>query len=180
MISTALMILMVVCSVVSIVIIVAVGYVVVRYVRGGQCQPPSLQPVDVGKLIQCVADNTDRTQKSVSDIVTLCENMSSSIPRSVLSTITSAANPRKGKLGELITLCELTGKYRMLIPLGQPVDFIGISDDSIDFIEVKTGKSRLTENEKIIRKIVESRNVNFVSVSTDVVINGAHEHLIGG
>lgn len=163
------------CSILSlIVVVVVVGSLVVRGVRA-RSPVPSLQPLDVGKLIQCVTDNTDRTTRSVADIKALCDSMESTIPRSVLSTITSAANPRKGKLGELIALCELTGKYKMLIPLGQPVDFIGITDDSIDFIEVKTGKSRLTENEKSIKRIVESKSVNFVSVSTDVVVNGKEE-----
>jgi hypothetical protein len=35
----------------------------------------------------------------------------------------------------------------MIIPLGQPVDYIGIGD-FIDFIETKTGTSQLTPDEK--------------------------------
>lgn len=48
-----------------------------------------------------------------------------------------------------------------LIPLGQPIDFIGIGDDTIDFIEVKTGKARLTKAEKKISELVEAGKVRF-------------------
>ena len=90
------------------------------------------------------------------------------IPSSVLKVVQGSINPRKGKIGELLTLLELKGEYEIIIPLGQPIDFIGISKESIDFIEVKTGGSRLTDHEKQIQDLVREGKVGFRCVRYDI------------
>ena len=90
------------------------------------------------------------------------------IPSGVLKAVQGSINPRKGKIGELLTLLELKGEYDIIIPLGQPIDFIGISKESIDFIEVKTGNSRLTEHEKQIQDLVREGKVGFRCVRYDI------------
>ena len=85
------------------------------------------------------------------------------LPVKVLQTIQGSINPQKGKMAELLTYAELRYDYDRIIPLGQPVDFIGIKNNShIDFIEVKSGTAYvLTEEEKHIKNLVVNGKVNF-------------------
>ena len=45
--------------------------------------------------------------------------------------------------------------------LGSPIDYILFDDDEIVFIEVKSGKSRLTAKQRKIKNLVESGQVRF-------------------
>src|SRR3989344_6349869 len=85
------------------------------------------------------------------------------LPSRVLSTIQGSINPKKGKVAELLTYAELRYDYDVIIPLGQPIDFIGIkNNDRIDFIEVKSGESFvLTDEEKHIKKLIMEGRINF-------------------
>ncbi|MFC1847616.1 Holliday junction resolvase-like protein, partial [Chloroflexota bacterium] len=50
--------------------------------------------------------------------------------------------------------------------LGDPVDFVGVKyDEGIDFIEVKTGRARLTEDEIKLKDLIECKMVNYVPLS---------------
>lgn len=85
-----------------------------------------------------------------------------SLPARVLSTIQGSINPQKGKVAELLTYAELRYDYDRIIPLGQPVDFIGIKNGGqIDFVEVKSGGSVLTEEEKHIKFLIDNNQVRF-------------------
>lgn len=96
-----------------------------------------------------------------------------SLPLRVLQTIQGSINPQKGKMAELLTYAELRYDYDRIIPLGWPIDFIGIrNNDRIDFIEVKSGNSALlTEEEKHIKNLIASGNVHFrlIKVTEDEV-----------
>ena len=85
------------------------------------------------------------------------------LPQKVLQTIQGSINPQKGKVAELLTYAELRYDYDRIIPLGWPIDFIGIkNNDRIDFIEVKSGvAANLTEEEKHIKNLIASGRVNF-------------------
>lgn len=76
-------------------------------------------------------------------------------------SFTSIISSRQGKLGEMEALFALKERYIRLIPLGQPIDFIGIGNDVIDFIEIKTGKARMTKAERKISELVEAGKVRF-------------------
>ncbi len=93
------------------------------------------------------------------------------LPQRVLQTIQGSINPQKGKMAELLTYAELRYDYDRIIPLGQPIDFIGIkNDDRIDFIEVKSGVSHvLSDEEKHIKNLIAHGRVNFrlIKVSED-------------
>jgi hypothetical protein len=66
------------------------------------------------------------------------------LPTRVLQTIQGSINPQKGKMAELLTYAELRYDYDRIIPLGWPIDFIGIKNNQqIDFIEVKSGNAAL-------------------------------------
>jgi Endonuclease related to archaeal Holliday junction resolvase len=84
------------------------------------------------------------------------------LPSRVLATIQGSINPQKGKVAELLTYAELRYDYDKIIPLGSPVDFIGVKHgDKIDFIEVKSGGAVLSEEEKDIRKMIADGRVNY-------------------
>src|SRR5690348_10686054 len=85
------------------------------------------------------------------------------LPVKVLQTIQGSINPQKGKMAELLTYAELRYDYDRIIPLGWPIDFIGIKNNQqIDFIEVKSGNSALlTEEEKHIKNLITQGRVHF-------------------
>jgi hypothetical protein len=85
------------------------------------------------------------------------------LPAKVLSAIQGSINPQKGKIAELLTYAQIRYDYDVIIPLGQPVDFIGIKNgEKIDFIEVKSGdNSKLTVNEAEIERLIASGKVSF-------------------
>ncbi len=85
------------------------------------------------------------------------------LPARVLQTIQGSINPQKGKMAELLTYAELRYDYDRIVPLGWPIDFIGIkNNERIDFIEVKSGQFHvLTEEEKHIKNLIAAGRVNF-------------------
>ncbi|MBI2019638.1 hypothetical protein HYS95_03160 [Candidatus Daviesbacteria bacterium] len=95
------------------------------------------------------------------------------LPAKVLQTIQGSINPQKGKMAELLTYAELRYDYDRIIPLGWPIDFIGIKNgERIDFIEVKSGAAALlTEEEKHIKNLIAGGRVNFrlIKVTEDEV-----------
>jgi predicted Holliday junction resolvase-like endonuclease len=93
------------------------------------------------------------------------QDMLAGLPHDVLESITRSLGKRTGKLNELLATFELT-KYDRLFYLGEPVDFVGIKyDEGIDFIEVKTGRASLTEDEKRLKDLIELKMVNYVPLS---------------
>lgn len=85
------------------------------------------------------------------------------IPARVLQVIQGSINPQKGRMAELLTYAELRYDYDRIIPLGWPIDFIGIkNNERIDFIEVKSGENHvLTDQEKHIKNLIAHGRVNF-------------------
>lgn len=85
------------------------------------------------------------------------------LPAKVLQVIQGSINPQKGKMAELLTYAELRYDYDRIIPLGWPIDFVGIKNsERIDFIEVKSGSNYiLTEEEKHIKNLILAGRVNF-------------------
>ena len=95
------------------------------------------------------------------------------LPVRILQTIQGSINPQKGKMAELLTYAELRYDYDRIIPLGWPIDFVGIkNNERIDFIEVKSGSSAvLTDEEKHIRNLIQQGRVHFrlIKVTEDEV-----------
>lgn len=96
------------------------------------------------------------------DIIDLYKGLQD-LPAKVLQVIQGSINPQKGKVAELLTYAELRYDYDRIIPLGWPIDFVGIKNNNrIDFIEVKSGKfSDLTDEEKHIRNLISAGKVHF-------------------
>ncbi|MBI2021460.1 hypothetical protein HYS93_01085 [Candidatus Daviesbacteria bacterium] len=95
------------------------------------------------------------------------------LPLRILQTIQGSINPQKGKMAELLTYAELRYDYDRIIPLGWPIDFIGIkNNERIDFIEVKSGNNYiLTDQEKEIKNLILTGRVSFrlIKVSEEEV-----------
>ena len=93
------------------------------------------------------------------------QDMLEDLPHELLASITHSLGTRTGKLNELLATLELT-KYDRLFYLGDPVDFVGVKyGEGIDFIEVKTGKTRLSEDEKKLKDLIDLKLVNYVPLS---------------
>ena len=100
------------------------------------------------------------------DSVREIQRVLESLPRDVLKSITSSEAVRSGKLNELLATLELTHYDRLFYLGGNPIDFVGIKyGEGIDFIEVKTGKARLSPDEKELRDLIECKMVNYVPLS---------------
>ena len=106
------------------------------------------------------------------DIIDLYKGLQE-LPQKVLQVIQGSINPQKGRMAELLTYAELRYDYDRIIPLGWPIDFLGIkNNERIDFIEVKSGQSYiLTEEEKHIKNLIIQGRVNFrlIKVTEDEV-----------
>lgn len=117
--------------------------------------------------------HTKKPQDIPQDIIDLYRKVDT-LPLRILQTIQGSINPQKGKVAELLTYAQLRLDYDRIIPLGQPIDFIGIkNNERIDFIEVKSGESFvLTEEEKHIKKLIASGLINFRLIKiTEAEIN---------
>ncbi len=70
----------------------------------------------------------------------------------------------KGEIGEIVVYGALERDYRFVIPVGrgQPIDFIGIGDQTVDFIEVKTGGKSLSKREKELEKAIADKKTRFI------------------
>ncbi len=115
-----------------------------------------------------------KTQNIPTDLISLYQGVQD-LPARVLQTIQGSINPQKGKMAELLTYAELRYDYDRIIPLGWPIDFIGIkNNDRIDFIEVKSGQTHiLTMEEKHIKNLIVAGRVNFrlIKVSEEDISN---------
>lgn len=104
------------------------------------------------------------------------------LPTRVLNTIQGSINPQKGKVAELLTYAELRYDYDVIIPLGRPIDFIGIKNgQKIDFIEVKSNFNKnssgynLTSEEKEIQALIKRGAINFRLVVVKDEVFGERE-----
>ncbi|MFC1939892.1 Holliday junction resolvase-like protein [Chloroflexota bacterium] len=138
-----------------IVIFVLLLIILALVLRPRKIEVPAITELE-GKLRFALA-----SADSVNEIRNLLEDL----PRDVLTSITRSTGTRTGKLNELLATLELT-RYDRLFYLGDPVDFVGIKyDEGIDFIEVKTGRARLTEDEIKLKDLIECKMVNYVPLS---------------
>ncbi len=87
----------------------------------------------------------------------------------------------KGQISEVIApwSIESVNSVKELNFLGSPIDFVGFkgldgeNEIEIKFIEIKSGKSRLTKNQRRIRDAVIAKRIEWVEVrvkDTEIVI----------
>lgn len=144
-------------AVFSIVIIALIIVIIALVRRPRQAETPDIKGLEQ-KLLYALA-----SQSSVKEIRDLLEG----IPRDVVQSIIASTSKRSGKLNELMAALEMT-KYDRLFYMGSPIDFVGVKyDEGVDFIEVKSGKSRLSEDEKKLRDLIEAGKVFYVPLKVE-------------
>jgi len=142
-----------------IVILALLAVVVILLVRPRKMEIPAIEDLE-RKLLFALA--SERTVKEVQDIV-------EKLPHDVIQSLTRSLATRTGKLNELLATLEFT-QYDRLFYLGDPIDFVGVKyGETVDFIEVKTGKFRLTDDERKLRELIEARRVNYVPLSVEKI-----------
>ena len=47
--------------------------------------------------------------------------------------------------------------------LGNPIDGIQFTDDAVIFIEIKTGKARLTDSQKTVKRLIKEGKIDFAT-----------------
>jgi len=84
-------------------------------------------------------------------------------------SLKKSAEVRLGKIGENMAPFMRGWPYdaNNFRFLGHPVDGIQFTDDEIIFIEIKTGKSRLSKSQKKAREIIRKGNVSFATFRVD-------------
>jgi len=141
-------------------ILVLVAVVIVLLLRPRKVEVPAIDDLEK-KLRFALASET--SVREVQDIL-------KKLPHDLLESITGSLSKRTGKLNELMATFELT-KYDRLFYLGEPIDFVGIKyGETVDFIEVKTGKFRLTDDEKKLRELIASKKVNYLPLSVERMV----------
>jgi len=129
--------------------------VIILLIRPRKVEVPAIDELEA-KLRFTLA--SAESVKEIQDLI-------AGLPRDVLTSITRSQGTRSGKLNELLATLELT-KYDRLFYLGDPIDFVGIKyDEGIDFIEVKTGRARFTEDELKLKDLIECKMVNYLPLS---------------
>ena len=138
-----------------IVIFILLAVILVLVLRPRKVQVPAIEELEAKlRFALASADSGKEIQ-----------NILEYLPHDVLESITRSQGTRSGKLNELLATLELT-KYDRLFYLGDPVDFVGVKyDEGVDFIEVKTGRARLTEDEIKLKDLIECKMVNYVHLS---------------
>ena len=140
----------------AVVVVALLAVIVVLALRPRRIDIPDFESME-RKLLFALASS----QTSVKEIQEILKGL----PRDVMQSITGSLSQRTGKLNELMATFEMT-HYDRLFYLGEPIDFIGVKyDEGVDFIEVKTGRFRLTEDEKKLRDLIETGRVNYVPLT---------------
>jgi len=144
-------------AVFSIVIIALIAVIIALVRRPRRVEMPDINGLEQ-KLLYALA-----SQSSVKEMRDILED----IPHDVVQSIIASTSKRSGKLNELMAALEMT-KYDRLFYLGSPVDFVGVKyEEGVDFIEVKSGKSRLSEDEKKLRDLIEAGKVFYVPLKVE-------------
>jgi len=143
----------------AIVVLALLAVIVVLTLRPRRIEIPDIEGLEQ-KLLFALASQT-----SVKEI----QDMLRGLPHDLVQSITGSLSKRTGKLNELMATFELT-QYDRLFYLGEPIDFVGIKyDEGVDFIEVKTGKFRLSADEMKLRELIEAGKVNYVPLSVEKI-----------
>ena len=142
-----------------IVILVLLAVIVVLLVKPKKLEIPAIDDLEK-KLLFALA--SEKSLKEIQDII-------EKLPYDVIQSLTRSMAMRTGKLNELLATVEFT-QYDRLFYLGEPIDFVGVKyGETVDFIEVKTGRFRLTEDEKKLKELIEAKQVNYVPLSVQKI-----------
>lgn len=81
-------------------------------------------------------------------------------------TIALGKNIVRGELNEILGTFKLLNEYDQLMLVtgatSPSLDLVGIKEDSLDFIEIKSLKTSLTKSERKVRDLIEAQKVRYV------------------
>ena len=81
-------------------------------------------------------------------------------------TIALGKNTVRGELNEILGTFKLLNEYDQLMLVtgatSPSLDLVGIKEDSLDFIEIKSLKTSLTKSERKVRDLIEAQKVRYV------------------
>ncbi len=138
-----------------IIILALLVIIIILLVRPRKVAVPAIEDLEK-KLLFALA-----SEKSLKEVQEILEKL----PLDIVKSLTASLAKPTGKLSELLATFELT-QYDRLFYLGEPINFVGIKyGESVDFIEVKTGKFRLTEDERKLKELIEAKQVNYIPLS---------------
>lgn len=85
-------------------------------------------------------------------------------------------NVTKGEINEILGTFSLLNEYDDVMLLSTTagnasLDLIGINEDSLDFIEIKTKGAPLTKGEKKVKKLVEEKRVKYRVVDAELPVD---------
>jgi len=151
---------------VSLVVLIQIAFLVLIYrdMRKAKKELAEVKKETVVNVEPIVNVDTRNFEKKIEDL-----------PNKVLQSITSSSNTYKGKVGELIGYMKLHAEYDRIIPMNNIADFIGIrfstsrKPGTIDFIDVKTGKGRLSKDQKELQKLVKEKKIDFKKLKVSLL-----------
>lgn len=79
----------------------------------------------------------------------------------------------RGELNQILGSFALLNDYKQIAFLTSvakqfPLDLIGVKEDSIDFIEIKSLKTPLSDNDKKIRQLVKDKKIDYKVIEGDL------------
>jgi predicted Holliday junction resolvase-like endonuclease len=97
----------------------------------------------------------------ISTINTQLENVEKEL--SELKSQQQSKSVRLGLISENVLPFHSDFKYNVkdLVPMFRPIDYLVFNEDEIVFLEIKMGKSQLSEKQKKIRNLIELGKVRF-------------------
>ena len=148
-----------------VVIFILLAVILVLIVRPRKVEVPAIKELeDKLRFAMASAESVREIQDTLEDL-----------PHDVLESITRSQAVRSGKLHELLATMALTKYDRLFYLGGEPVDFVGIKyGEGIDFIEVKSGRSRLSDDERKLKELIDTKMVNYVPLSVQRIITADH------
>ncbi|AJZ76189.1 hypothetical protein [Candidatus Nitrosotenuis cloacae] len=85
-------------------------------------------------------------------------------------------NEIKGGINQILGTFSLLNEYEEIMLLATTsgnasMDLIGVNQNSLDFIEIKTKGSPLTKGEKKVRRLIQEKMVNYRIVDADLPVD---------
>lgn len=79
----------------------------------------------------------------------------------------------RGELNQILGSYALLNDYKQIAFLTSvakqfPLDLIGVKEDSIDFIEIKSLKTPLSDNDKKIKQLVKDKKIDYKVIEGDL------------
>jgi len=108
-------------------------------------------------------------KKHIADI----ETVNAKLEKKQTQAFQGGTNFNKGQLNELLASFALLNEYQQLAVLSSvskqfSLDLLGIKDDSVDFIEVKTKGAPLSKSQNNVKKLIDDKKVQYIIIDSEL------------